>query len=125
MKSPDELYRRLGDGYHEHLFDRDFPGVPNPWYTPDHQKATFELGDENAPSEGIGTGWFYSVLGGGKDLRPELKLEERVSVSFDNTAEARMRGDLAVQTLFNGNFDAVTQPDDFVRNAVSDAVPGQ
>ena len=123
-KSPDELYRRLGDGYHNHLYDPDFPGVPNPWYTPDHNKATFELGDENAPWEGIGTGWFYSVLGGGKDLRPESNLEERVSVSFDNTAEARMRGDFAVPTLFNGNFDAVFNPNGLLRNAVSDAVPG-
>ena len=123
-KSPDELYRRLGDGYHKHLYDSDFPGVPNPWYTPDHKDATFQLGDENAPWEGIGTGWFYSVLGGGKDLRPESNLEERVSVSFDNTAEARMRGDFGVPTLFNGNFDAVSNPNGLLRNAVSDAVPG-
>ncbi|MCC3422259.1 MAG: hypothetical protein JGK12_32365, partial [Microcoleus sp. PH2017_01_SCD_O_A] len=50
----------------------------------------------------MGTGWFYSVLGGGltKDpntgaianLRPTNNVE-RVPLSFDNTAERRMRGD--------------------------------
>ncbi|NEP80632.1 MAG: DNA/RNA non-specific endonuclease, partial [Okeania sp. SIO3B3] len=60
----------------------------------------------------------------GKDLRPESNLEERVSVSFDNTAEARMRGDFAVPTLFNGNFDAVFNPNGLLRNSLSDAIPG-
>ena len=40
------------------------------WYTPDHTDANFEYGDSNAPWEGIGTGWFHSVLGGGYDTRP-------------------------------------------------------
>ena len=126
LKSPDELYRRLGDGYHDHLYDRDFPGVPNPWYVPDHQKATFELGDENAPWEGIGTGWFYSVLGGGKDLRPELKLEERIPVSFDNTGDRDSQGDFPVPTVFNGNFDIVTEPDSILAKTLNttNAIPG-
>ncbi|MEB3341221.1 DNA/RNA non-specific endonuclease [Okeania sp.] len=123
-KSPDELYRRLGDGHHNHLYDSDFSGVANPWYTPDHNKATFELGDKNAPWEGIGTGWFYSVLGGGKDLRPESKLSERVSMSFDNTSDRESQGDFAVPTLFNGNFDAVFNPNGLLRNSLSDGIPG-
>ncbi|NET42566.1 DNA/RNA non-specific endonuclease [Okeania sp. SIO2B3] len=126
LKSPDELYRRLGDGYHDHLYDPDFSGVPNPWYTPDHQNATFELGDENAPWEGIGTGWFYSVLGGGKDLRPELKLDERVPVSFDNTSDRDSQGDFPVPTVFNGNFEIVTNPDSVLAQTLNttDAIPG-
>jgi DNA/RNA endonuclease G (NUC1) len=126
MKSPDELYRRLGDGYYDHLSDRNFPGTPNPWYAPDHQKADFELGDENAPWEGIGTGWFYSVLGGGKDLRPESKLSERVPVSFDNTHDKQSRGDFAVPTVFNGNFDIVTKPDSRLAEHLNttNAIPG-
>ncbi len=69
--------------------------------------------------KGIGTGWFYSVLGGGltKDpntgaitnLRPTNNVEH-VPLSFDNTAERRMRGDFAIPTLFGGNFDAVFNP---------------
>ena len=126
LKSPDELYRRLGDGYHEHLYNPDFPGVPNPWYIPDHQKTTFELGDENAPSEGIGTGWFYSVLGGGKYLRPESNLEERVPVSFENTGDRHDQGDFPVPTVFNGNFDAVSKPDSILAQALNttNAIPG-
>ena len=81
----------------------------------------------------MGTGWFYSVLGGGltKDpntgeianLRPTNNVE-RVPLSFDNTAERRMRGDFAVPTLFGGNFDAVFNPRSLFRNAISDAIPG-
>lgn len=99
-------------------------------------------GDENAPWEGIGTGWFNSVLGGGYsvvgsgyDIRPyqvngerksktqlgnfeEYLKNNRVSVFEDNTYTnstnpaigTRMRGDYAVPTLFNGDFDASSYP---------------
>ena len=116
---PDQIYRRRGDGYYEHLFDSDFYSLRrdprfNPWYTADfldkNDPEAFALGEANAPWEGIGTGWFYSALGGGKDKRPE-STTARVPVEFDNTYDTRMRGDFAVPTLFNGNFDAVTKPD--------------
>lgn len=103
------------------------------WYTPDHTNASFTRGNEKAPWEGIGTGWFHSVLGGGSEVRPYLHGEKkksknqlvnfedylknnRVSVYEDNTYTDtdsttpfgnRMRGDYAVPTLFNGNFDAI------------------
>jgi hypothetical protein len=57
------------------LFDKDFsfggtvltgPARVSPWYTPEER---FEHGVDTAPWEGIGTGWFYSVLGGGKEFR--------------------------------------------------------
>ena len=95
--------------------------MKNYWYQPEHKLAPFTI--SALPSEGIGTGWFYSVLGGGQDLRPKTSVE-RVPLSFDNTLEARMRGDFAVPTLFNGNFDAITNPEDFLRAKISQAIPG-
>jgi DNA/RNA endonuclease G (NUC1) len=127
------IYRRLGD-----LLVNQIPGSDagsKTWYTPDHTLATrngvpIPHGDDNAVWEGIGTGWFYSVLGGGYARRPyqengiqlsQLKLSDdyfkqnRSPVTEDNTytnrldtrIDTRMRGDYAVPTLFNGNFDAV------------------
>jgi DNA/RNA endonuclease G (NUC1) len=72
--------------------------------------------------EGIGTGWFYSTLGGGYGLRPygnaankagvtnlpaDYFTTHRIDVEVDNTP-ATQRGDFTVPTLFNGNFDAIT-----------------
>ena len=123
------IFRRRGDGYREPLFDKDFslggtvltgPARVSPWYTPEER---FEHGVDAAPWEGIGTGWFYSVLGGGKELRPQTNVE-RIPVDFDNTYDARMRGDFAVPTLFNGNFDAVFNPQGLNRTIFSDAIPG-
>ncbi|MEG4445304.1 DNA/RNA non-specific endonuclease [Microcoleus sp. AT9_B5] len=126
----DPVYRRRSDGAYEVLFDADFydtnPNRVNPWYTPTHTEANFVQGSADAPWEGIGNGWFYSVLGGGDSLRPET--QPRVPLSFDNTYSARMRGDAAVPTLFNGNFDAVTDPFggnlSQVRRTISNALPG-
>jgi DNA/RNA endonuclease G (NUC1) len=126
----DPVYRRRSDGAYEVLFDRNFydtnPNRVNPWYTPTHTEANFVQGSADAPWEGIGTGWFYSVLGGGESLRPET--QPRVPLSFDNTYSARMRGDASVPTLFKGNFDAVTDPFggnlSQVRRSISNALPG-
>lgn len=123
------IFRRRGDGYREPLFDQDFsfggtvvtgPARVSPWYTPEER---FEHGVDAAPWEGIGTGWFYSVLGGGSELRPQTNVE-RIPVDFENTYDARMRGDFAVPTLFNGNFDAVFNPTGLNRTLFSDAIPG-
>ena len=126
----DPVYRRRSDGAYEVLFDRDLydtdPNRVHPWYTPNHTDANFVQGSAEAPWEGIGTGWFYSINGGGERLRPET--QPRVPLSFDNTYSARMRGDDAVPTLFNGNFDAVTDPFggnlSQVRRTISNALPG-
>ncbi|MEG3927823.1 DNA/RNA non-specific endonuclease, partial [Microcoleus sp. T3_D1] len=119
------IYRRLGD-----LAENNITDPTKTWYTPDHTNASFTQGNEKAPWEGIGTGWFDSVLGGGSQLRPyfdggkkkknelgnfeDYLKNNRVSVYEDNTYTditkpfgTRMRGDYAVPTLFNGNFDAV------------------
>ncbi|MCT7953198.1 DNA/RNA non-specific endonuclease [Ancylothrix sp. C2] len=126
----DPVYRRRSDGHYEVLFDENFyntyPSRVNPWYIPDHIDANFDGRIAEAPTEGIGTGWFYSELGGGKNLRPDSNA--RVPLYFDNTHSARMRGDAAVPTLFNGNFDAVIDPfggnlSPF-RRLISNALPG-
>ncbi|MCC3570144.1 MAG: DNA/RNA non-specific endonuclease [Microcoleus sp. PH2017_40_RAT_O_B] len=117
----DTIYRRLGD-----LEQNNITDVTKTWYTPDHTNASFTQGDTKAPWEGIGTGWFDSVLGGGSQLRPyfdggkktknelgdfeDYLKNNRVSVLEDNTSIAAMRGDFAVPTLFNGNFDAIYYP---------------
>lgn len=49
---------------------------------------------------------------------------ERIPLDFDNTYDARMRGDYAVPTLVNGNFDAVFQPKNNSRNLISKELPG-
>jgi hypothetical protein len=103
-KDGEYIYRRLGD---LEPADRT-PNSNKIWYTPDYRGYPFIHGSQNAPWEGIGTGWFHSVIGGGKDKRRDPLLGVRTPVSEDNTAEARMRGDFAVPTLFNGNFDAIS-----------------
>lgn len=122
LSESQDIVRRLGD----------LPDINNSqstWYTPDHANVDFEHGDDNAPWEGIGTGWFYSVNGGGDKLRSyfvngekksrddlgkfeDYLKENRRSVSDDNTYTGgdvgnRLRGDFAVPTLFNGDFDVV------------------
>jgi DNA/RNA endonuclease G (NUC1) len=122
-----KVFRRLGDLLTEELNDPQ-----KSWYVPGHTKSSFNHGDTKAPWEGIGTGWFYSVNGGGSKLRPyfvegeskpkskdelgdfEKYLENnRRPVTYDNTYTdddkigKRMRGDYGVPTLFNGNFDVV------------------
>ena len=95
------------------FFDPTFSN-PRPWYSLQGR-------------EGTGEGWFYSVLGGGKDRRPESPFD-RVPVTFDNTYDARMRGDAAVPTLFNGNFDHLipgrTNDRLVNRNTISKEIPG-
>jgi large repetitive protein len=103
-----KIYRRAGD-----LSSNLNTTRPETWYTPTYGTAsTFMLppthGAANAPWEGIGTGWFYSVLGGGISRRAAAN-GIRTDVKEDNTATAapRQRGDFAVPTLFDGNFDAI------------------
>jgi hypothetical protein len=108
LRNGEKIYRRLGD------LELDSSGNPTTptWYTPDRTNANFTHGEQRAPWEGIGTGWFYSVLGGGSQLRPyDVNVSNRVPLTEDNTYTDetignKMRGDYAVPTLFNGNFDA-------------------
>jgi large repetitive protein len=100
--SDQKIYRRLGD-----LDSSNSSKIrPETWYSPANP-GDIAHGATNVPWEGIETGWFYSVLGGGKDRRQPVN-GFRTDVSFDNTVTARQRGDFAVPTLFNGNFDAIT-----------------
>jgi len=110
-RNGEKIYRRLGD------LELDSSGNPTTptWYTPDHTNANFTHGEQRAPWEGIGTGWFYSVLGGGSQLRPyDVNVSNRVPLTedktyTDETIGNKMRGDYAVPTLFNGNFDATSE----------------
>jgi hypothetical protein len=83
--------------------------------------------DEYDSEEGIGTGWHYSYLNGGeRPYGPRFT----TSTAFDNTDEPWMRGDFAVPTLFNGNFDASFSGNsesvlnNGVRNVWGGAIPG-
>ena len=127
-------YRREGDLIADE-YDEDELSQ-SVWYTPDHTAAVVdnlpvEHGDEDSIWEGIGTGWFYSVLGGGHRFRPygdniytrrskeELgsfrdylqNTRNRSAVTEDNTYSKEQRGDFVIPTVFNGNFD--TLPSDF------------
>ncbi len=112
-EKPQAVNDMLGKMGLPELFDPNFPAA-KPWY-------------DNGNGEGVGEGWFYSVLGGGKDRRT-LSSTGRVPVSFDNTLSAGMRGDYAVPTLFNGNFDQFipnkSAPENLGRNAISQEIPG-
>ncbi|MGB3639369.1 MAG: DNA/RNA non-specific endonuclease, partial [Rivularia sp. (in: cyanobacteria)] len=126
-----DAFRRLGD------LDAAKLSESAKWYTPDHIDAEFPSDATKglAPWEGIGTGWFYSAIGGGREQRPysdsgkkakqdignfkDYLNDKRKKVSFDNTITStsdarigtRMYGDYAVPTLFNGDFDAITFDD--------------
>jgi hypothetical protein len=98
-----EAFRRLGD----------LAPLDGPWYRPLHLAVSPGSGlnpSSSMPWEGIGTGWFYSVLGGGAMLRPSGQRTDdngqlaqakgiRKDVGVDNTSSSRMRGDYAVPTL--------------------------
>jgi DNA/RNA endonuclease G (NUC1) len=112
-ENPQEINDILGEKGNSELSDPN-KRAANDWY-------------DNANGEGVNEGWFFSVLGGGKEER-QYSLTGRVPVSFDNTLSAGMRGDYAVPTLFNGNFDQFipnkSQPETLGRNTISKEIPG-
>gem|GEM_PF-3421131 len=71
--------------------------------------GTFDPLTDNAPWEGIGQGWFYSYLGGATliPFRQSASFE-REQPSRDNTEFGR--GDGAVPSIYNGNFQASARP---------------
>jgi DNA/RNA non-specific endonuclease len=74
--------------------------------------SSFNRGEADAPWEGIGTGWFTSVLGGGSLLRRTnnpTKADRSLVGEDNNKVALSQRGDYAVPTLFNGNFDAISR----------------
>ncbi|MCC3422119.1 MAG: hypothetical protein JGK28_30625 [Microcoleus sp. PH2017_07_MST_O_A] len=54
-ENPQAVNDMLGKMGKPELFDPNFPAA-KPWY-------------DNGNGEGVGEGWFYSVLGGGKEQR--------------------------------------------------------
>lgn len=121
-----QILRRKGD-FSRDAFN-DGAGTYLPWYTNDLTQdnptstnlTPVPLGDENGQWEGIGTGWYYSAIGGGYSRRNQLPVIDtpQTPIGVDNTVLAQMRGDFAVPTLFNGNFDAVRTP------RATDPIPG-
>lgn len=109
-----DIHRRKGDFSYPDLDPQEDVDNLLPWYTPNHTGV--EIGDSTAQWEGVGTGWYYSMLGGGQHKRSLLPITEesllRTPVEYDNTAQPRMEGDFAVPTLFNGNFDAIYEKRD-------------
>jgi hypothetical protein len=126
------IFRRLAD---QDAFQGNGqpPTLPRPWYVA--QESTNPPGfpyylsqgqpNTNAPWEGIGEGWFYSVLGGGMALRPTLT-DRSLLVPLDHenhsaSNQVRQRGDYPVPTVFDGNFDAFWEAGS---HPASEAVPG-
>jgi hypothetical protein len=69
--SDQKIYRRWGD------LDTSNSSQTRPetWYSPANPADSLH-GATNMPWEGISTGWFYSILGGGKERRAAVKLIE-------------------------------------------------
>jgi DNA/RNA endonuclease G (NUC1) len=119
------IYDRRGDSDLPEILGDDFSGSSvRPWYS--------SL-DGNTSEEGTGHGWFYSVLGGGQGRRPgwseypDFLRRRQASVKDDNTAQSYMKGDFAVPTLFNGNFDvAIVDESNLISRDpwFSNAIPG-
>jgi DNA/RNA endonuclease G (NUC1) len=108
------IQRRWGDFSLPELNVKNNSGAES-WYQPVFSTLgeRLEPNEKKVPvqEEGIGTGWFYSVLGGGYDRRSEVTSKARDArrwVGYDNTATREQRGDYAVPTLFNGDFDAIS-----------------
>ncbi|MCC3482733.1 MAG: DNA/RNA non-specific endonuclease, partial [Microcoleus sp. PH2017_12_PCY_D_A] len=100
------------------------------WYTPDHTNASFTQGDIKAPWEGIGTGWFHSVLGGGSQLRPyfdggkktktELgNFENYLKNNFDAVAAQLDSQPIPGWSLYNGDNKSVLQSSLVNRNSIT------
>ncbi len=109
------IFRRKGDFSQKVFYDGT---TYVPWYTNnlspiDATSSQFNAvshGDPDGQWEGVGTGWYYSAIGGGYSRRGSLPVNTtpRTPIGYDNSAKPSQRGDYAVPTLFNGNFDVTT-----------------
>ena len=118
-----EIQDRKGEVNVENWYDRELDPSAPLWY------SSSTIPDEYDPEEGIGTGWYYSYLNGG-ERKFDNPARSTVTTAFDNTSDPRSRGDFAVPTLFNGNFDASfsgnseSVTNNGVRNFWQAAIPG-
>ena len=94
------VYDQLGEESLGDLLKKTTTTLLKPWYLPSDGKGS---------TEGIGNGWYYSALAGGK--RPNVDLSQRKSLSYDNTDDDIVSGDFAVPTVFNGSFDVGVSDD--------------
>jgi hypothetical protein len=98
----DLIWRKLEDQNYA-----PYNNSTNPWYTAgENAGGPWSYGAASAPWEGIGEGWYYSVLGGGVEYRPVSANPGR-PVSFDNSFPGEGY-DAAVPSVFNGNFELGT-----------------
>ncbi|MCA9191784.1 MAG: putative Ig domain-containing protein, partial [Planctomycetales bacterium] len=105
----ERIWRRLFDSNFEVKLGQGIPVSYNetPWYQA--LEGSSFTGTVPTVSEGIGTGWFYSQLGGGVELRATGG--ERVAVTYDNSLPddyGDTRYHEAVPSLFNGDFESGT-----------------
>ena len=118
-----EIQDRKGEVNVENWYDSELDPSARLWY------SSSTIPDEYDPEEGIGTGWYYSYLNGG-ERKFDNPARSTVTTAFDNTSDPRSRGDFAVPTLFNGNFDASfsgnseSVTNNGVRNVWGGAIPG-
>ncbi|NEQ48475.1 MAG: PKD domain-containing protein [Leptolyngbya sp. SIOISBB] len=91
------IFDRLGEGG---LFTgaNDGAGI-QPWYS------------QAGSTAGLGTGWFYSVLGGGKDQRPDGPTSAKPGYE-DNTSDSIQTNNAAVPSLFDGDSEDNINPDE-------------
>ena len=104
---PYGLLRPILSGYEDKAF---------PWYRSRETEnagylvpytEVFARSDVDRSWEGIGEGWFYTILGGGDAFRPQSS-QPLTPVTTDNTEFGAFDG--AVPTIFNGNFQASMHP---------------
>ena len=116
-----EIENKKGEINVESWYDSSINSASSLWY------SSADNNNDYDPEEGIGTGWHYSFLNG--EERPN-ETGSKVTTAFDNTFDPRSRGDFAVPTLFNGNFDASfsgnseSVTNNGVRNIWGGAIPG-
>ncbi|MDZ4253021.1 MAG: Ig-like domain-containing protein, partial [Sulfuritalea sp.] len=90
----------------------------NPWYvsrqgdtpltgTTEELKANLK---RSVSFEGVGEGWFYSVLGGGYSFRPTKFTGTRASLT-DDQSERPTKGDVGLQ-VYGGTFEESVNPFD-------------
>jgi hypothetical protein len=101
-------------------------GTAFDWYLGTvNNNLTQGFADSAYVRDGIQEGWAYAPLGGhdskrkygdelssvtANTLPSDYFINKREDLKQDNTATPRQRGDFAVPTLFDGNFDAISSP---------------
>ena len=104
-----------GDFIYRALFDKQYRSILNvppmrydllPWYLGFERESNpgaAQFNDKNAIWEGIGEGWYWSVLGGGFQSNNWGTDPKTDNTEYDHTDSPQRRD--AVPAVFNGDFD--------------------